>query len=171
MRTTKIGMSRSRASVSAFGSWASGAETAGVAIPSQSMGLPTLSETVEFGGPEGGSREVRIARCVSGQPPRSLVGEVAAPWVGRLDLRALPPLVEARDAHDVRMRGERCAPERVVGRAVPPRSADRELACASAVVAGSDARCADETLRVRLRAKARELRAGVREEVVGVDAV
>src|SRR3954451_5468775 len=93
MRATKTGIRRSRASVSAFGSWASGAETAGVAIPSQSMGLP---EAVEFGRPEGGSREIRPSRSVARQAPRALVGEVAAPRLGGLDLRALPPLVEAR---------------------------------------------------------------------------
>src|SRR3954469_20635749 len=168
MRATKTGIRRSRASVSAFGSWASGAETAGVAIPSKCMGLP---EAVELRRPEGGPGEVRPARSVSGQPPCALVGEVAAPRLGRLDLRPFPPLVEARDAHDVRMRGERRAPERVIGGSVPPRSADRELACTSAVVAGTDARRADEALRVSLRAQPRELCAGVREEVVGVDAV
>src|SRR3954447_26985718 len=168
MRATKTGIRRSRASVSAFGSWASGAETAGVAIPSKSMGLP---EAVELRGPEGGSREVRAARGISTQTPRALVGEIAAPWLGGLDLRALPPLVEARDTHDVRMRGERRAPERVICRPVPPRAADRKLACPSSVVPRADARRADEAFRVRLRAEARELRARVRQEVVCVDAV
>src|SRR3954447_495408 len=168
MRATKMGIRRSRASVSAFGSWASGAETAGVAIPSECRCLP---EAVELGRPERRSREIRPSRCVSGQPPRALVGEIPAPRLGGLDLRALPPLVEARDTHDVRVRGERRVPERVICRPVPPRAADRKLACPSSVVPRADARRADEAFRVCLRAEARELRARVRQEVVCVDAV
>src|SRR4051794_22158772 len=118
------------------------------------MGLP---EAAESGRPEGGSGEVRAARGVSGQPPRALVGEVATPWLGGLDLRTFPPLVEARDAHDVRVRGERRAPKSVIGRPASPRAAERELARPSPVVAGAHARRADEALRVRLRAEPREL--------------
>src|SRR5205085_2767861 len=97
----------------------------------------------------------------AGQAPGAVVAPVPGASRRRLDLRALPPLVEARDRHGVRRGGEGGGPERVVGDPVPPRASGGSLARAPTVVAGADARQTGEMLRTRLRADPRELPAAV----------
>src|SRR5579872_3083063 len=132
MRTTKTGMTASRASVSAFGSCASGAGIAGVAIPDKCTG--GLLQPMEARRPVGGAPEVRHLRRGALEAPRAVVREVARLRRRRLDLRPFPPLVEARDGDAVRLRPDRGLPEGVVRRAVVTGAREGELAGARAVV-------------------------------------
>src|SRR2546426_223726 len=122
-------------------------------------------------GPVGRPRQVRGLRGGAHEPPGALVAAVSGPRRRGLDLRPLSPLVVARDGDDVRVRREHRRPEGVVGRTVAPRAACRWLPRTAAVVAGADARCAQQAERVCLQAQPRELRARVVEEIVGVEAV
>src|SRR5690348_9543378 len=170
IRTTKTGMSASRPSVRAFGSCASGAGIARVAIPHKCTGA--LLQRPEAGGPVRRAGQVGHLRCRAAEAPGAVVGEIAPMGRGRLDLRALAPLVEARDRDAVRVRGNRGPPEVVVGGPVaaapPPQGA---LTGAHAVVARADARHAEQPMCVRLLAQPDELPASVVDEVVRVEAV
>src|SRR3954447_16536701 len=169
IRTTKRGISTSRTSVSAFGSWASGADTTRVAIPTDSTA--GLRSRMEAPGPVGRAREIGGLGGDADEAPGAVVVAVAAVGGGRLDLCPLPPLVVARDRHHVRLRGERGRPEVVVGDTGAARAQHRSLPGADAVVARADARRAQQVHDVRLRTEPRELGAAVVDEVVGVEAV
>src|SRR5438045_1560044 len=151
MKTTKNGISARRPSVSAFGSCASGAGTARVAIPDDCTAV--LRPRMEAAGPVRRAHEIGRLRGGAREAPRAVVAAIAAMRCGRLDLRALAPFVVARDRHHVRARGESGGPEVVVGHAVAPRREDRRLACPDAVVARADARRAQDVDRVRLLAE------------------
>src|SRR5712692_1416237 len=169
MKTTKSGIRARRPSVSAFGSWASGAGTARVAILDDCTGRSGAG--MEAAGPVRRAHQIRRLRGRAGEPPGAVVAAVAAMRSGRFDLRPLAPLVVARDRHQVRARGERRRPEVVVRQAVAARAEDGRLTGADAVVAGADARCAEQVNGVRLGAEANELAPAVVDEVVGVEAV
>src|SRR4051812_8660934 len=176
IRTTKTGMRTSLLSVSAFGSCASGAGTARVAIGASLWGAQRLPqreavERVRERGPVERARQIGVVRRRARHAPGSVVGAVAGPPRRGLDLRALAPFVVARDRHEVRLRLQHGIPERVVRLAVRPLAPDGSLAGAAPVVAGADARGAEQPHGVRLAAEARELVAGVRDEVVRVEAV
>src|ERR671937_479621 len=88
---------------------------------------------------------------------------------GGLDLRSFPPLVVARDRHEIRSRVRRRPPHRVVRRAeqarlhadVPRRLPGR--------VTRPDGRRAEDPFRAGLRTEPSELRAVVEEDVVGIE--
>src|ERR1700757_142647 len=124
MSATKTGMTASRASVSAFGSCASGAEIAEVAIPEECTGR--LLQRMEARCPVGGAEQVGRLGGGALEPPRAVVGEIAAPGRGGLDLRAFPPFVEARDRDAVRARPDGRLPEVVVRCAVAPSARQRD---------------------------------------------
>src|SRR5690242_4327403 len=103
------------------------------------------AERVEPRRPVQGARQIGALRGGAGEAPGAVVGGVARTARGGLDLRPLPPLVEARDRDHVGTSGDRGRPEPVVRRAVPPRTGDkRRLAGAYAAVARSDARRAEK---------------------------
>ena len=116
-----------------------------------------------------GAVDVRPRRPRSVPPPGPFVAPVAAPAAGGLDLRALVPLVVARDADQVAVRGERRPPHRVVGRTVPPRLEPDVARRAPRVVARTDGRRAEQPRCMRLRAEAAELAARPDDDVVRVD--
>src|ERR1700758_4132964 len=142
MSATKTGMPARRPRGSAFGSCASGAGIAGVAIPDKCTALSV--EGMEPGCPVRRADEIGGLRCDAGEAPRAVVGEVAGPGRRRLDLRPLPPLVEARDGDDVGARGERGAPEVVVCEPALPRAEIGRFARAGGVIARADARGAQQ---------------------------
>src|SRR5579885_3329383 len=144
-------MTARRASVNAFGSSASGAGTAGVAIPRKST--EPLLQGLELGCPVGRPRQVRHLRGEAVEAPGAVVREVAGLRRRRLDLGALPPLVEARDGDAVRPGAERRAPEVVVRLPVVSGARQGVLTGADAVVARPDARLAQEAARMRLLAQ------------------
>src|SRR5438874_6305080 len=169
IRTTKTGMSASRPSVRAFGSCASGAGIARVAIRHKSTGA--LLQRPEAGGPVRRAGQVGHLRGRAAEAPGAVVGEIARMGRGRLDLRALAPFVEARDRDAVRVGCDGGPPEVVVRGAVAAAPPQGALAGAYAVVARADARHAEQPTRVRLLAQADELPASVVDEVVRVEAV
>src|SRR5438477_2047665 len=169
MSATKTGMTARRASVSAFGSCASGAGIAEVAIPEECTGR--LLQGMKPRRPERGAEQIGHLRSGTLEPPRPVVREIPTPRRGGLDLRALPPLVEARDRDAVGARPNRRLPEVVVGRAVSPAARQRDLSRTNAVVARADAGHAQEPVRMRLGAQPHELPPAVVDEVIRVEAV
>src|SRR5205814_4317806 len=146
----KTGIIRSRAIVSAFGTWASGAGTARVAMP---KGY-SHSAVVELGGPVGGSGQIRPARCRAAHAPGAVVGGEAAPRHRGLHLGSLPPLVEARNRHERGVHGESAALHRVVRGSVAARLPHGVLAGAPTLVARADGWGAQQLHRARLGADA-----------------
>src|SRR5207302_1864307 len=169
MNATNNGISARRPRVSAFGSCASGAGTARVAIPDDCTAL--LWSRMEAAGPVRGTHEIGRLRGGAREAPGAVVAAIAAMRRGSLDLRPLAPFVVARDRHEVGARGERRRPEVVVGHTVATGAEHGRLARPDAVVAGADARRAQEMDGMRLLAEPDELVGAVVDEVVRVEAV
>ena len=94
-----------------------------------------------------GTVEVGVLGDAAAQPPGAVVALVASPaGPRRLDLRALVPLVVARDRDQVGACLDRAAPHRVVGGAVPPRANPVVAGRTPGVVAGPDGRSAQQPL-------------------------
>ena len=89
----------------------------------------------------------------------------------RLDLRALLPLVVARDRDEVGAGPDRRLPHPVVGQAVVPGPDDLVAGRQASVVPRTDRRRAQKASGVRLRAEAAEERAVPGDDVVGVQPV
>src|SRR5581483_12511921 len=103
-------------------------------------------------------------------PPGAVVRLVAGARERGLDLRALVPLVVARDRDGVGPRAQRAPPHGVVCRAAEPRPDGSAAGRSPGVEAGADGGGADEPEPPRTVAHARERAAVVRGDVVRVQA-
>src|SRR5207249_1347484 len=115
------------------------------------------------------ARDVRALGSAAVQSVRAFVALVTAAVAGRLDLRALSPLVVARDRDEIRSRLFRRAPHRVVGRTVETRLHTRVAGGSGRLVAGAHRRRTEDPRLARLLTQPPELGAVVEEDVVRVE--
>src|SRR5262245_30869764 len=161
-------MTTIRASVSAFGSCCCTLAVAAGADTLQGYAPPGLRARGRFR-PVRGTRQVGAFGRAAVFAPGAVVARVALPRAGGLDLRALVPLVVARDRGQVRAGPERGPPHAVVRRAAKPGDRPGVAGGATRGISGADGRRAQQALRMRLVADAFEHEAAIRVDVVRVD--